>query len=100
MPPLRRGKSAQRRAYGMINRRQFVTNMAGFAIVGFAIKRANTAQAAPNPLQGSLNSQLSKSLFLSLVGETFIVSGRSRSLIPMKLLKVDDGNGSFGTEQF
>ena len=84
----------------MINRRQFVTNMAGFAIVGFAIKRANTAQAAPNPLQGSLNSQLSKSVFLSLVGETFIVSGRSRSLIPMKLLKVDDGNRSLGTEQF
>jgi hypothetical protein len=84
----------------MINRRQFVTNVAGLAIAGFTIKKANAAQAAPNSLQGSLNSRLGKSIFLSLVGETFIVSGRSRSPIPMKLLKVDDGNGSFGTEQF
>ena len=100
MSLLRRGKSAQRRAYGMINRRKFVTTAAGLAIVGFASARAMAAPAVTKPLRGSLTGPLRKSVFLPLVGQTFTVSGRSQSLTPMKLTKVYDGSGSLRTEQF
>jgi len=84
----------------MINRRKFVANVAGLAIAGFTSKKANAASAVPNSLRGSLNGRLNKSIFLALVGETFTVSGRSRSPIAMRLLKVSNSKGSFGTEQF
>ena len=84
----------------MINRRQFVTNVAGLAIAGFTSKKANAAPARPNSPRGSLNGPLRRSVFLPLVGQTFTVTGRSQSPIAMRLLKVSDSSGSFGTEQF
>ena len=65
----------------MINRRQFVTNVAGLAIAGFTSKKANAAPARPNSPRGSLNGPLRRSVFLPLVGQTFTVTGRSQSPI-------------------
>jgi hypothetical protein len=84
----------------MITRRQFVTTVAGLAIVGLASTRAMAAPAVTKPLPGSLTGPLRKSVFLPLVGQTFLVSGRSPSLTPMKLTKVYDGSGNLRTEQF
>ena len=84
----------------MINRRQFVINMAGFALVGVTTTRANAAPAPPKTARGSLTGPLRKSIFLPLVGQTFTASGRSPSLTPMKLTRVYDGTRSVGTEQF
>ena len=84
----------------MINRRQFVTNVVGLALVGFTSMSTNAASTVPNSLQGSLNGPLRKSVFLPLVGQMFTVTGRSQSPIAMKLIKVSDSRVSFGTEQF
>ena len=84
----------------MINRRQFVTNVAGLAIVGFMSTRAMAAPVVTKPLRGSLTGPLRKSVFLPLIGQMFTVTGRSQSPIPMRLIKVSDSKGSFGTEQF
>ncbi len=84
----------------MITRRQFVTNVAGLVLVGFASTGVIAAPAVTKPGRGSLNGPLRKSVFLSLVGQTFTVSGRSQSLTPMKLTKVYDSISSVRTEQF
>ncbi len=85
----------------MINRRQFVFNMAGFALVGMTSANAIAAPVPPKPpVRGSLAGALRKSVFLPLVGQTFLVSGQSPSLTPMKLTKLSEGTKSGGTEQF
>jgi hypothetical protein len=93
-------RQTQRGDYDMINRRQFVLNMAGFALVGMMSESADAAPVPPKITRGSLTGWLRKSVFVPLVGQTFLVSGRSPSLTPMKLTKVDDGSGSLRTEQF
>jgi hypothetical protein len=82
----------------MINRRQFVLNLAGFALVGMT--SALAAPVPPKTARGSLTGPLRKSVFLPLVGQTFLVAGRSPSLTPMKLSKLSEGTRSGGTEQF
>lgn len=85
----------------MINRRQFVLNLAGFALVGMTSASVSAAPVPPKPpVRGSLAGPLRKSVFLPLVGQTVLVSGRSPSLTPMKLTKLSDGGKSGGTEQF
>ena len=85
----------------MITRRQFVTNAISLALVGCTSTIANAASPVLNSPRGSLKGPLRQRVFLALIGQTFLVSGRSRSLTPMILTKVQNGrNSSAKTEQF
>lgn len=82
----------------MLNRRQVVGGLVSLAVLGprsFAVDAAQRRK----PGRGTLQGQLSKAVFVDLLGETFTVSGGS-DVISIQLIQIDDGLPSAATEQF
>jgi hypothetical protein len=83
----------------MLNRRQVVGGLVSFAVLGSRSWRANAAQAVRKPERVTFHGQLSKAVFVALLGETFAVS-TGNDTVWIQLIQIDDGRHSPVTEQF
>jgi hypothetical protein len=84
----------------MLNRRQVVGGLVSFAVLGSRSWRANAAQAVRKPERVTFHGhQLSKAVFLALLGETFAVWIGNDS-VSIQLIQIDDGLPSVVAEQF
>jgi hypothetical protein len=98
----------------MLDRRQLVGGVVGLAVLGSRSWRASAAPARPGPARVSLAGELSRAVFLALLGETFTASsgpplrdagGRSpragrAGRVAIQLIQIDEPHPSEVTEQF
>jgi hypothetical protein len=83
----------------MLNRRQFVSSLVSFGVLGSTSWRANGAPTPGNPKRVSLDGPLCKAVFLAFLGEAFTVSSGNFA-VSATLIQIDDGHPSAVTDQF
>lgn len=82
----------------MLNRRQVVGGLVSLAVLGPRGWVVDAAQTRRKP-RATLQGQLSKAVFVDLLGETFTVSA-GNDTVAIQLIQIDDGLPSAVAEQF